>query len=1028
MKTNLTCFHESNFRMVSRSWPNSWCSGLILVAMLLALSLHSASANQPGGGNGTGANVTVVNNNNGTVTVSNGIASITIDTAYARLSSIKYTYNNNGTTQTTETLGGTTNNTPGREDFSFGGSPLGNVNGGCVYSLATDPASNGGARADIELLSTTASNGIFEAHFVMLKGSPGFYVSAINTRRSTDTVTSFGVFGINADASPPFNWLSDDAARNYFTGAQYSSSQASSVVGASHEMVTVLNGGLAGQYNDKFFGTQDRANEKAFGWSSVGTGGLNIGIWTMANMEYGDGGPLKPDVTAAPNTEMSNPMMTGEFSMGGDGTFASNESWTKTAGPYFVYLNNVSSSITDPNQAAQALYNDALAQYTAEQGAWPYSWFTNSGYVQASGRGTVTGQIVVYDPLGNHNPAVSGTWVGLEAQPNTSTDTYDFQQWLKSYQFWTQTDSGGNFTFKNVLPGSNYTLYAYGPGIAGTFISQHQNKMPGPGTEDPPLELDFPSPTFAVSVTAGQTTKLGTFDWTANRVGPTVFEIGYPDRKADKFRHGEDYWAYQTSPKVGYPTGIWGGQMYFNSEYPDDTVNYTVGQSRWQTDWNYVLPSQLISDIPGSYADAAGVISFNLAATPGADDKASLYLGCASDDGGKVIVMVNSTALDSSTDGVTATPNPISATNGFDPTYQDDTSVHCNDNGPFSDERITFPASLLHSGTNTITIMNASEAYAGQLMTDYIRLEMTNYLPPPPASVHAYPGNNRVLVTWPVVPGATRYALLRSTAQDSGYTPLAGAGGVLGTVCGSGPSLMTYTDESATNGPNYYYEVESLNTQGSSAASGRSGRATPLSTNDTTTPAAPTDLTAAAGNHSVSLHWSAGLDVNYCNVYRSTLHSNGVGGTYSLRTILIQDGIPGDNGSFSCTDSTPTNGTAYSYYVVAVSPNGTSGSSATVTATPMPPAPANAPAGLTSSRSGTTITLKWTLVENATGYTVYRSTTSGGPFTLSTAFIASTPLADYPDSATVAGTTYYYQVTAINAAGISSPASITVGP
>jgi len=32
------------------------------------------------------------------------------------------------------------------------------------------------------------------------------------------------------------------------------------------------------------------------------------------------------------------------------------------------------------------------------------------------------------------------------------------------------------------------------------------------------------------------------------RVGPTVFELGYPDRTARKFRHGEDWWVGDIGP------------------------------------------------------------------------------------------------------------------------------------------------------------------------------------------------------------------------------------------------------------------------------------------------------------------------------------------------------------------------------------------------------------------------------------------------------------------------------------------------
>jgi fibronectin type 3 domain-containing protein len=62
------------------------------------------------------------------------------------------------------------------------------------------------------------------------------------------------------------------------------------------------------------------------------------------------------------------------------------------------------------------------------------------------------------------------------------------------------------------------------------------------------------------------------------------------------------------------------------------------------------------------------------------------------------------------------------------------------------------------------------------------------------------------------------------------------------------------------------------------------------------------------------------------------------------------------------------------------------------------------------------------------GYNVYRSTTSGGPYTL----ITSTPVAGvtYTDTAVQAGVTYFYVVTAVDANGnesaFSNEASVTV--
>lgn len=85
-------------------------------------------------------------------------------------------------------------------------------------------------------------------------------------------------------------------------------------------------------------------------------------------------------------------------------------------------------------------------------------------------------------------------------------------------------------------------------------------------------------------------------------------------------------------------------------------------------------------------------------------------------------------------------------------------------------------------------------------------------------------------------------------------------------------------------------------------------------------PAAPSNLTATAGDASVTLSWSpSGSSVSAYYVYRN--------GSQVAQT-----------SSTSFTDSGLTDGTSYSYYVVAKGSGGTSPPSNTVTATPVAPA------------------------------------------------------------------------------------------
>jgi hypothetical protein len=83
-----------------------------------------------------------------------------------------------------------------------------------------------------------------------------------------------------------------------------------------------------------------------------------------------------------------------------------------------------------------------------------------------------------------------------------------------------------------------------------------------------------------------------------------------------------------------------------------------------------------------------------------------------------------------------------------------------------------------------------------------------------------------------------------------------------------------------------------------------------------------------------------------------------------------------------------------------------------------------APTGLTATASYQhgKIKLAWTqsTSPNITTNRVYRSTTSGGPYTLVTSIAATT---SYTDSGLTTGKTYYYVVTAVDSNGVESPGS-----
>ena len=243
-----------------------------------------------------------------------------------------------------------------------------------------------------------------------------------------------------------------------------------------------------------------------------------------------------------------------------------------------------------------------------------------------------------------------------------------------------------------------------------------------------------------------------------------------------------------------------------------------------------------------------------------------------------------------------------------------------------------------------------------------------------------------------------------------------------GTTGGGSKTLQTsvattsFDDSSVTNGTTYYYTVTAVNTAGEGSASGEAS-ATPAAV--VTVPGAPRNLVAAPGNGQVGLSWTAptsngGSAITGYSVYRAT--------TSGAETQLIALG-----NVTSYVDSSTTNGTAYFYQVTATNGTGEGAASAESSATPAS-AP-GAPTGLGAIASPSQVSLSWTAPSSdggsaITGYQIWRSTTSGSESLLTTIGVATS----YTDTGRTNGTTYYYQVAAVNAVaagGLSNEASAT---
>jgi autotransporter-associated beta strand protein len=785
---------------------------------------YSISTNTPGQVNLVVTNVVMVTDNGSTVTLDNGIVSIVISKSDAHISTMNY--------QGQNLLAG---GSDGGEFYWSWNQP--NYQNPVVtqYNLVQDPSTNGGTIAEVDLLSTwngNTNNAALDVdiHYFLLQGSQGFYASSIISHPASYPDNPGGEFRMVCYNGTIFNWLSEDDLRNRLMTP--ASTPWVSVPGAPKEFQLWTAGIYQGQYECKYEYSADYCDLNAWGFSSTAD---NIGIWmTKPSQEYYSGGPMKrelicQDDQAGPGPILLNMINGTHYTMGSDTDIKAGEAFSKTFGPWLIYANSIPAGTTN---APAILKADAQAQAAVEQSEWPYNWWHNANYVPKSGRGTVTGTINIADS-GNPNASPAGLWVGVAQQPPSSENSADFQLWEKNFQYWVRSDACGNFAIPNVIAGANYTLFAFGPGAIGTFQSQAL-------TGNSLSTVNLPATPFSVTVTAGATNNLGNLTWTPTRVGATVWEIGVPDRSAHEFFHGTDFWLADIGPSPAQPSPNWMKSFDFPTDFPTGLV-YTVGQSQWATGWNFAHTAL------GTNASSTETwkVIFNLPQAPANGAQASLYMGIAADYQGPVKVVVNGHTITSGT-----TP----------PSGSDDTMIRLGIHGVFSDVRLSIPIGDLQAGQNEMDFtMTATGSTEKSVMYDYLRLELSSYIPPPPANLTATVNNSQVALNWTAMSGATSYTVGRAASSSGTYTVI--ATNIIGPVVGSGITNATYLDTSAPGGTNYYI-VASVNPNGSTNSS-------PVSA-IVTTPTPPQFNSPAIVNGAFVLNGGGGTSGRFYYVLAST--------------------------------------------------------------------------------------------------------------------------------------------------------------
>jgi rhamnogalacturonan endolyase len=471
-------------------------------------------------------------------------------------------------------------------------------------SVTIDPATNGGERAEVSVKGinpggnnpAAGTRGTGEApdafqgpggprnggmdvevRFALERGTSGFYTTAEYTHKAGYPQSGFGENRFILESmNRTFDWLSVDQDRNQLMTSD--DDLRKGVVVHAKEQRILSSGVYANSVEHKYSYNAIMYKLTAWGWSSTKD---HIGVYFMnPSNEYIGGGAEKLDLIDHMSGTLLDYWTSGHYAGGSGNHIPTGEDWKHVVGPIFVYFN----SLENPKTASQAdldkftasygsgmpavpeawhdnalaLWNDAVEKSKATKAAWPYAWVQGVDYPHKDGRGTVTGQLVLNDAqaakktlphltVGLAHPdylGVASAYGQRGGNGNIVTWPHDGDY----YQFWTDGNEDGKFTIPNVRPG-HYTLHAFADGVLGEYAKTD------------------------ITVEAGKPLDLGKLDWQPVRYGKQIWEIGYPDRTADKFFKGDgaNYW-------------LWGWPLRYALLFPND-ITYTIGKSDYHKDW-----------------------------------------------------------------------------------------------------------------------------------------------------------------------------------------------------------------------------------------------------------------------------------------------------------------------------------------------------------------------------------------------------------------------------------------------------------
>ncbi|XP_026432925.1 rhamnogalacturonate lyase B-like isoform X2 [Papaver somniferum] len=413
-----------------------------------------------------------------------------------------------------------------------------------------------------------------DKRFGMLRGCSGFYSYGIYERLEGWPVSNLTETRIAFKLSnDKFNYMAvSDARQRLMPTVQDRSSGHQLAYPEAVLLTNPTNPLFKGEVDDKYQYSCENKDNRVHGWISSDH---SVGFWVITpSDEFRTGGPLKQDLTSHVGPTALAMFVSSHYA--GEALelrFEEGEPWKKVFGPVLIYLNSAVSLDGKLNNPYQELWEDAKHQMIVEVENWPYNFPASEDYLKSDQRGAVSGKLVVHNRYSNKEYFyASSAYVGLAPLGNAGS----WQNETKGYQFWTNADANGTFSIRNVRKG-DYNLFAWVPGFIGDYRYN-----------------------VNLTILPGSDINLGVLIFDPPRDGPTIWEIGFPDRSAAEFFIPNPDPRYINRLYVDHRTdregkilssvdkfrqyGLW---KRYAEMYPHEDLVYTIGLNDYSKDWFY---------------------------------------------------------------------------------------------------------------------------------------------------------------------------------------------------------------------------------------------------------------------------------------------------------------------------------------------------------------------------------------------------------------------------------------------------------